>query len=545
MELQHFCHPEHPLIFNEKRIYGKDCHGCDKPILGPNYSCIECDHYYHHKSCAELPLGLHHPLHHKHPLIIFPTWRYYDNKDYEKCEVCKENQGGYGYRCSHCNFNLHITCASLAPTMEAEVHDHPLTPFWKWITFTCDLCGKGGEGMPYQCNPCGFGIHRECASFLHRVKVIRHKHPLNLIHSLEVHQLDSPFCQICVQYVDTNYGLYYCYKCEFVAHLHCAMDIGNMEDINLLELQDDENEDLELDQFVYLATYKVKKTTVGEDGIEIATEIEYFSHEHDLKYTYEILNNEKCNGCVQAILPPFYSCAKCSFFLHKSCVDLPRTKRHPLHQHPLTLFLKKPYRRKSFYCIVCSECCNGFNYRCEVCDFELDVQCFLMWDIHTHESHKHQLILSNTGYRQSCSGCGSKSLLVFKCIICEFALDFNCITLPHTTRYKQHEHPFTLSYIAEDNSGEYYCDICEEERDPNHWFYYCLDCSYPTHPKCILGKYPKYKFESVYTFSCHPHPLTFVEEPKDHPPCDACDDPCEEYIYQCVQCNFNVHCFCI
>ncbi|KAF3956213.1 hypothetical protein CMV_018640 [Castanea mollissima] len=544
MELQHFCHPEHPLIFNEKRIYDTDCYGCDKPILGPNYSCTKCDHFYHHKSCAELPLGLHHPLHPKHPLIIFQSWRYYDNKDYE-CEICKENQGEYAYHCSHCNFNLHITCASLAPTMEAEVHDHPLTPFWKWITFTCDLCGKKGEGMPYQCNPCGFGIHRECASFLHRVKVVRYKHPLNLIHSLDVHQLDSPFCQLCVQQVDTNYGIYYCYRCDFVAHIHCAMDRRNMEDINLLELKDDENEDLELDQFVHLATYKVKKTIVGEDGIEIATEIEHFSHEHDLKYTYEVINNEKCNGCVRAILPPFYSCAKCSFFLHKSCVDLPRKKRHPLHQHPLTLFPKKPSRRKWFFCNTCSQYCNGFTYRCEGCDFELDVQCFLTLDILTHESHKHRLILSNTGDRQSCSGCGFKSLLVFRCTVCEFALDFNCVELPHTTRYKQHEHPFTLFYIAEDNSGEYYCDICEEERDPNHWFYYCSDCSYPAHPKCILGKYPKCKFEGVYTFSRHPHPLTFVEEPKDHPPCDTCEDPCDEFIYQCVRCNFNIHYFCL
>ncbi|KAK7840028.1 hypothetical protein CFP56_017268 [Quercus suber] len=344
MELQHFCHPEHPLIFNEKRTYDRDCHGCDQPILGPNYICIQCDHFCHHKSCAELPLELHHPLHPKHPLILFPTWKYYDNEDFEKCEVCKTNQGEYAYRCSHCNFNIHITCASLAPTMEAEVHEHPLTPFWKWITFTCDLYGKGGEGMPYQCNPCGFGIHRECASFLHRVKVVRHKHPLDLIQSFEVHQLDSPFCQLCVQNVDTNYGLYYCYKCDFVAHLHCAMDRRNIEYINLSELKDDENEDLELDQFVHLATYKVKKTTVGEDGIEIATEIEHFSHKHDLKYTYEILNNEKCNG----------------------------KKRHPLHQHPLTLFPKPPYRRKWFNCDACSEICNGFTYTCENCDFKLD-----------------------------------------------------------------------------------------------------------------------------------------------------------------------------
>ncbi len=110
------------------------------------------------------------------------------------------------------------------------------------------------------------------------------------------------------------------------------MDKRNIEDINLLELKDEEfiesktmleNVDPGLDQSVDSSTYKVKKTNVGKDGIEIATEIEHFSHEHELKLIDEVQDNEKCNGCGRAILPPFYSCVKCSFFLHRSCVELP------------------------------------------------------------------------------------------------------------------------------------------------------------------------------------------------------------------------------
>uniref|UniRef100_A0A2N9J4E3 DC1 domain-containing protein n=1 Tax=Fagus sylvatica TaxID=28930 RepID=A0A2N9J4E3_FAGSY len=99
------------------------------------------------------------------------------------------------------------------------------------------------------------------------------------------------------------------------------------------------------------------------------------------------------------------------------------------------------------------------------CRFYLDVQCGLVSDILTHKGHEHRLFLAITSDKQSCSGCGSKRNEVFRCITCEFALDFKCATLPLTTRYEQHEHPFTLSYTAEDDSGEYYCDICEEERD--------------------------------------------------------------------------------
>ncbi|KAK7852423.1 hypothetical protein CFP56_039103 [Quercus suber] len=108
----------------------------------------------------------------KHPLVYHPDYR----------------GGGYTYRYYYCDFNLHMKCAILQ--LEAEFHDHPLTPFWRWITFTCDICGKEGKGAPN---------------------------------------------------VDRCYGLYYCSKCDFVTHLNCAIDQRNKENINLLKLKDEEN----------------------------------------------------------------------------------------------------------------------------------------------------------------------------------------------------------------------------------------------------------------------------------------------------------------
>ncbi|KAL4636754.1 hypothetical protein ACB092_03G031600 [Castanea dentata] len=490
-QLLHFCDSKHPLVYLPDYRGGATCCGCQESIYGPTYLCpnFECNSsYMHHKSCAEVPLGLHHPLHPLHPLILFDEKTGYLEKENSRCQVCNESREEYTYRCYRCDFNIHIKCAILQ--LEVEFHDHPLTPFWKGITFTCDICGKEDKGLPYLCATCCFFIHRSCASFPRRLKVVRHKHPLHITHSsFELCESDSRFCQLCVQKVDTRYGLYYCSKCDFVAHLNCAIDERNREDINLLKLKDGENEDEELDQSVEsAAAYKVKKIKVGEDGTEIATEIEHFSHEHDLKLIdEEVHNNEKCDGCVRAISPPFYSCAKCSFFFHKSCANLPMKKRNPLHRHPLTLQMRMTW------CKACYQWCNGFFYSCESCNFDLDVQCSLVPEILTHEGHNHQLILSSTSFQQSCSSCGDRRNQVFRCTSCEFAIDFKCATLPQTTRYKQHEHPFTLSYAAEDDSGEYYCDICEEERNPNHWFYYCVDCTYPAHPKCILGEDPNMK----------------------------------------------------
>ena len=100
----------------------------------------------------------------------------------------------------------------------------------------------------------------------------------------------------------------------------------------MLDIEEEENEDLEANQSVDLIAFKVKCIKLGKDGTKIATEIDHFNHEHHLKlYNDKALNNEKCDGCIQTILPPFYSCVKCNFFLHKSCAQLPRKKWHSLH----------------------------------------------------------------------------------------------------------------------------------------------------------------------------------------------------------------------
>ncbi|XP_050274167.1 uncharacterized protein LOC126717046 [Quercus robur] len=146
-QLLHFCDSKHPLV--SALFRGFTCCGCQESIDGPGYWCRRagCPVYGKvlHKSCAELPLGLHHPLHPIHPLILSPEQIDY-GKDiqFSNCKLCNESRNQYTYRCSRCDFNLHITCASVLPTLEAEaeLHDHPLIPIWKWITFTCDLCGK-------------------------------------------------------------------------------------------------------------------------------------------------------------------------------------------------------------------------------------------------------------------------------------------------------------------------------------------------------------------------------------------------------------------
>ncbi|XP_042963381.1 uncharacterized protein LOC122297399 [Carya illinoinensis] len=592
MDYQHFSH-QHPLMLvlvnKVNDDYYEDCEICGEILrVSDHYKCKECS-FYIHKSCAEYPRELEHPLHPKHLLFLELHSR-------NTCANCSSTMMNFKYTCSHCNFYLCPKCAFLPLTKKVENHDHSFNLMQKLLPFTCDHCLKKDNSMPYFCPTCLFMVHPKCTSLPLNVppstkqveihdhpltlvpsflisltcnvcgdkikdrfyfcatcsfvvhpdcallpsisKVIRHKHPLNLIHSLPADQSEHRVCQLCATKVDTNFWLYCCSSQDFVAHLHCATSKEERDETFVLNSKEDHH-----DKSIDLLAYTVKKTKLEGDGTEINTEIKHLNHEHDLKLMTDKHGiDQKCDACIQSIFPPFYACAQCGLFLHKSCVELPRNLRHSLHQHPLKLFLRE---QKPFRCDACALPCNGFDYRCDECDFDLDVQCSLIPDILTHPNHgQHQLILARSSEDKVCSACGSSSKHKFSCVDCGFTLDFKCLTQPQTIYYKEHDHPFTLCSILEDVSGEYYCDICEEKRDQKYWFYYCVDCSYPAHPECILGKYRNLKFGKTFKYDFHQHPLALVQKTSQHLKCGDIANLID-LVYECAECNFIVHRRCI
>uniref|UniRef100_A0A2N9FQ51 Uncharacterized protein n=1 Tax=Fagus sylvatica TaxID=28930 RepID=A0A2N9FQ51_FAGSY len=188
------------------------------------------------------------------------------------------------------------------------------------------------------------------------------------------------------------------------------------------ELKDEESteskatleiEDTKLGEFADSSAYKVKKTNVGKDGTEIATEIEHFSHKHDLKLSDdEVQNNEICDGCVRAILPPFYS------------VDAMASSIVVRHAMVVNLMLK----------------------------------CSLISDILTHP----------------------------------------------------------------DDSGEYYCAISVKKNETQSIGSTTVKIAVILLiPNVFLGNTQIASLEVLTHLTCHPHPLTFIEETKDHPLCDT------------------------
>jgi hypothetical protein len=251
-----------------------------------------------------------------------------------------------------------------------------------------------------------------------------------------------------------------------VAHLACAFKYDEDEYLKLLR-----------EEF---------KTNVME--VEGARQIQHFSHQHDLILSNkELVDDKFCNSCKGQISTPFYSCTVYDFFLHSRCTQLPRNKRHPLHPHSLTLVW-----RRVFTCEACQRHKSGFAYRCGTCHFDFDLQCCSIPETLKHEGHQHPLFLAVNFNRRRCHVCNLTSdnkPCVLVCTYCDFALGFECATLPLEARHKDDDHLLKLTYSVELYCAEYYCLICKKERDPKRWFYYCAQCDFPAHSHCVLGEY--------------------------------------------------------
>ncbi|KDO59942.1 hypothetical protein CISIN_1g038862mg [Citrus sinensis] len=161
----------------------------------------------------------------------------------------------------------------------------------------------------------------------------------------------------------------------------------------------------------------------------------HFTHRHPLfllenKRSYDII----CIACEKNIQVDLaYGCYRCKFYLHKSCAEQPRKKKHPFHRHPLTLL----YGR-----IECHGCklippnrvtslkLGALYVRCVKCNFNR--HCPLSKTIQLDDIHHHRLTLKDN----------------FDDIFDDF------------------------------DDGEYCCDVCEIRRDSEECVYHCEECHF-------------------------------------------------------------------
>ncbi|GKU97259.1 hypothetical protein SLEP1_g10428 [Rubroshorea leprosula] len=507
--IDHFSHP-HPLVLvdQEPGDHGSRkgfCSGCNEAVEGYCYECGKAAEGY--------------------------------------CSGCDEELERSSYGCGECGFFLHKKCAELQTLCDFDLdlrcamhpqfvaqefqklqhfsHDHPLILVEDIeIQTTREVCSGCREPMskssPFYCCPnCIFHLHKKCAELPLKVSHPAHrKHPLMLLAKPPPHQ-EKCSCNLC--------------DCNYFAHVNCAIDKRLLED-EKSEPSDDWTA-------IFPAFQEIKPG-----------EIKHFSHKHNLILSDDgVEDGQSCEGCMRSISTSFYYCAQCNFFLCNCCVHkLPKEVRHWTCKHLRELY---------FYSIFCCDYCwfwsSGFGYNCNACRKIMCIQCHEILDtrIVNIEGQEHFLFFDHK-YKGKCNGCDDYCYRCsFRCKDkkCNFTLDYRCLVLPETARYKYDYHALSLTYRDDHDLSQCYCDICEETRDPKQWFYHCADCDVSAHPNCVLWKSPFVKLGKPFRIDDHEHPVTLVKIDFYPPKCNYCGKPCRDDLsIQCTEpdCTYIFHWRC-
>ncbi|CAF1715277.1 unnamed protein product [Brassica oleracea] len=245
-----------------------------------------------------------------------------------------------------------------------------------------------------------------------------------------------------------------------------------------------------------------------------------------------------------------YYCKNCNFFVHKKCGDeLSEFIDHPSHpNHTLQLRHDKGVN----ICDLCSREIVNLCYRCEMCDFDVDLGCAKRQPpnvIDNFETHPHKLILLKERTEFDCSAeCGKASVgLTYKCDECDVAFHVDCVWHPATDHPTEVNHPYHSLHPLKLLTGpppdysDGKCRLCGGKVD-KELFYHCSSCNFTLDMRCVLNPPQK----SLVEPKVHDHQLTLLPR-LDSFTCNACGLKGDRSPYACFDCGFMIHqeCLCL
>ncbi|XP_023641941.1 uncharacterized protein LOC17891160 [Capsella rubella] len=355
-------------------------------------------------------------------------------EDKPSCDGCGGTEG-VGLACKRCNLQAHEECIEWSLKFAGHSNHHLRKVSPETLDYTngkCHLCGEIPSKAFYHCSICDFSIDEYC-KINGRCSVFdgrSHKHPFILL----PRQI-SFICNACGLVGECN--PYVCIECNLMIHRDC-IDLPRIININ--------------------------------------------RHDHRISLTYHLGrgNWEPCGVCRKKIdwsIGAFY-CKRCpNYAVHSKCAtkfkvwdmkeleDVPEKEEkikdpyeeingekeiiHFSHeQHNLILCEDRVVDSKMIHCFACFlPIYDDMYYKCVQCDF----------------FHPLYLTLEES---KSCVACGLHSPNVLSCIVCDFALDINCATLPAKVKHRCDDHFLSLCLGGNNGTGELWCDICETKTDP-------------------------------------------------------------------------------
>lgn len=238
--IQHFTH-HHPLnLLQEAKGCSSQvirCKACGENWSNTTFGCGRCN-FFLHRSCAiELaprPPEIRHYSHTKHPLtLLFLPY----GKDNTPCAACckKFDRVLLAYRCSKCDFNLHIDCVRHIPFVKYKAHRHLLTLFDNANHLTCHICWQKFGNFVLRCVLCNFNMHLQCHPsvpktidheyHIHSLSLTKSPFPFELNIDEDAYNSDDEFyCDLCEGKRYKPDSVYYCGECRFIAEIKCVID---------------------------------------------------------------------------------------------------------------------------------------------------------------------------------------------------------------------------------------------------------------------------------------------------------------------------------
>ncbi|KAJ9548431.1 hypothetical protein OSB04_020974 [Centaurea solstitialis] len=410
----------------------------------------------------------------------------------------------------------------------------------------CNRCGEEINWYHryyYNCNDCVYSIHKFCGEVPPTLEHHSHRHTLILL------QREIGWkCDVCRTHHQPEELTYLCSQCDFDIDLKCVTE--------------------------WL------KTSI----------IHHPSHMHPLvSITRDIMC--LCDACGKKHEGIFYHCTTCPrFLINSDCAflekklfiqDATATDGFFSHIHPLTLAYSFPEadQKANHYpsCRVCDEFVDNENlwiYKCDDCRYYTHLDCatargepfMSIFSTPVHDAHPNHLIQRvQSRLGNGCRSClrgFNENGLSYSCPTCEFHLHPECaLFLPKTIRHKFDKHPMKLSYFPiENHKSRYFCEVCEEEFDPERWFYHCYDCVQSTHSACSplildcrraadyylpIHEFLNIKFGGIHNIEDHSHPVSFDQGIESDGDCDSCSYSMRyKMIFKCLQCKYAIHFRC-
>ncbi|KAK9165634.1 hypothetical protein Scep_000825 [Stephania cephalantha] len=154
-EIAHFSHPQHTLRFEYIEVPFK-CDGCKEVGIGSRYKCSYCD-FDLHMHCALPSSSISHPF---YPKCSFQFLTRPPGDVQRYCNACEKDVSGFVYHCNSCGFDLHPCCAKLPRVLD----DGDMKLFlYRKVSASCHRCGRKGRSWSYRSTCKNYNLHVACA----------------------------------------------------------------------------------------------------------------------------------------------------------------------------------------------------------------------------------------------------------------------------------------------------------------------------------------------------------------------------------------------